>query len=81
MVTPAAREIEYSTCQRTSFRRRKSYQRKDPEVFISSSAPPLRLQTCYVSQKREIAIYVVREAPEEKAHGASGWGLSSSRGS
>jgi hypothetical protein len=57
---------------------------KDSAALVStgSLAPPLCLQTCYISLEREIPIIstVVHEAANEKAHVASDQGPFSSGG-
>ncbi len=60
--------------------RRKSEPMNDSAAFVSSLAPTLRLQIhyIYIARKRDPyhIYYLVHEAAEQKAHGASGVDLS-----
>ncbi len=57
--------------------REKSDPMNDSAAFVSSLTPTLCLQIHYHKEERSL-LYIVIEAAEEKAHGASGVDLSSS---
>jgi hypothetical protein len=58
---------------------RKSVPRNDTTAFVSSLAPTFHLKVHYLWQERCL-LFLVHEAAKEKAHGASGADLLSSRG-